>query len=54
MKIELNQQPKTPAGFSKMSVRDKLIEISLLITSLSIMFKEVREQIEKDERIFNP
>ena len=51
MKVELNQQPKTniPTGFDEMNIRDKLIEIQLLITSLNIMFREVREQIEKND-----
>lgn len=49
MKVEINQQPKAniPTGFNGMNIRDKLIEIQLLITSLNIMFREVREQIEK-------
>lgn len=51
MKIELNQQPKTsiPTNFMEMPVRDKLIEIQVLVTTLNVMFKAVREQIEKEE-----
>ena len=53
MKIEINQQPKIPFGFGGMNIRDKLIEIQLLITSLNIMFREVREQIEKNDNYSN-
>ena len=54
MKIDLNQTVTSkPAGYSELPVREKLMEISVLITTLNIMFREVREQIEKNERSNN-
>lgn len=47
MKIELNQ-PKTPTGFMEMGVKEKLLEIQVLITTLNIMFRETREQYERE------
>lgn len=47
MKIELNKPVVKPKDWDELPVRDKLIEISCLITTLNVMFREVREQIEK-------
>lgn len=48
MKIELNKPAVKPKDWDELPVRDKLIEISVLITTLNVMFRELREQIEND------
>lgn len=48
MKIELNKPAVKPKDWNELSVRDKLIEISVLVTTLNVMFREVREQYERE------
>lgn len=49
MKVDLTKPAAKPIGWEEMSIREKILEIQCLVTSLNILFREVREQIEKND-----